>query len=130
MTVDAMHRPALLLVDDDIDALTASSLLLELLGYAVTAVDDPSKALQLLREGRRCDVLLTDVVMPVMNGIQFADAAVALRPGLRVIYLTGFSADLVAGGNRLQGDVIFKPWNVTDLDAAIRRCLPDLQAQG
>ncbi len=115
------HRPALLLVDDDADALTASADLLRLLGYTVTAVDSPSKVLQLLHGREHFDILLTDIIMPTMNGVELGQRARDLRHELRVIYLTGYSEEAFAKGSFLYGEVVLKPWSVQDLQAAINR---------
>ena len=115
------HRPSLLLVDDDADALTASADLLRLLGYTVTAVDSPSKVLQLLHGREHFDVLLTDIIMPAMNGVELGQRALDLRQDLRVIYLTGYSEEAFAKGLFLHGEVVLKPWSVQDLQAAINR---------
>jgi CheY-like chemotaxis protein len=115
------HRPSLLLVDDDADALTASADLLRLLGYTVTAVDSPSKVLQLLHGREHFDVLLTDIIMPAMNGVELGQKALDLRQDLRVIYLTGYSEEAFAKGPFLHGEVVLKPWSVQDLQAAINR---------
>jgi two-component system cell cycle response regulator CpdR len=111
----------LLLVDDDADALTASADLLRLLGYTVTAVDSPSKVLQLLHGREHFDVLLTDIIMPAMNGVELGQRALDLRQDLRVIYLTGYSEEAFAKGLFLHGEVVLKPWSVQDLQAAINR---------
>jgi len=113
--------PAILLVDDDADALTASADLLRVLGYAVTAVDSATKVLQLLHGPEHFDLLLTDIIMPVMNGVELGAEAVRLRHGLKVIYLTGYSEQAVAPDSYLHGEVVLKPWTVQDLQAAIRR---------
>lgn len=115
------YQPSLLLVDDDADALTASADLLRVLGYTVTAVDSPSKVLQLLHGREHFDVLLTDIIMPTMNGVELGQRALDLRHNLRVIYLTGYSEEAIAKGSFLHGEVVLKPWSVQDLQAAINR---------
>ena len=119
---EASHpTPAILLVDDDPDALTASADLLRVLGYPVTAVDSATKVLQLLHGPEHFDLLLTDIIMPVMNGVTLGEEAVRLRHGLKVIYLTGYSEQALAPDSYLHGEVVLKPWTVQDLQAAIRR---------
>jgi len=115
------YAPSILLVDDDPDALTASSALLDLLGYRVTAVDDPLRALELLQDGQPFDVMLTDVVMPAMSGIRLAEEAVRLRQDLHVVYVTGYAGELITGAGQLRGKVVLKPWSIEELEDAIRR---------
>jgi CheY-like chemotaxis protein len=117
-----MQRASILLVDDDIDALTASSDLLRLLGYRVTAVTNPLDALQLLQTGDDFDVLLTDIVMPKMNGVQLSAEAVRIRQALCVIYVTGYAADVAMRDAPLRGEVLSKPWSVEEIEDAITRC--------
>lgn len=117
----ASSAPSILLVDDDPDALAASADLLQVLGYPVTAVDSPSKVLQLLRGPKHFDLLLTDIIMPMMNGVELGEEAVRLRHDLKVIYMTGYSEQALAPDSYLRGEVVLKPWTVQDLEAAIRR---------
>ena len=64
---------------------------LERSGYAVTAVDRGTAAIPLL-ETETFDLLLTDIVMPEMDGIELAQRAGEISPGMRVMFITGFAA--------------------------------------
>lgn len=110
---------SVLVVDDDHDALTASATLLEVLGYRVTAVDDPLRALALVTNGEHFDVMLTDIVMPKMSGIELGEKALSRRADLHVVYATGFSEEL-AKNPAIKGPVLLKPWTVEELEEAIR----------
>ena len=113
---------SILLVDDDDSALWGAATLLEVLGYQVTAVDTADKALQLLREGVDVDLLITDLLMPRMNGIELSTQAARLRESLPVIYITGYSPDLIERNQtELKGEVVLKPWTVEQLQGAIER---------
>ena len=81
----------ILLVDDDLAVRNAISDLLEGLGYRVRAAADGETALDLLRTAPEVDVLLTDVAMPVMTGPALAREAVRVRPGLPVIFMSGYA---------------------------------------
>jgi CheY-like chemotaxis protein len=120
MTTTAVK--SILLVDDDDSALWGAATLLEVLGYEVTAVDTADKALQVLREGAEVDLLITDLLMPRMNGIELSAQAARLRESLPVIYITGYSPDLISRNEApLKGEVILKPWTVEQLQGAIER---------
>jgi CheY-like chemotaxis protein len=112
---------SILLVDDDDSALWGAATLLEVLGYQVTAVDTADKALQVLREGAEVDLLITDLLMPRMNGIELSAQAARLRGSLPVIFITGYSPDLIGRQQGLKGEVILKPWSVEQLQEAIER---------
>ncbi|SDG59531.1 PAS domain S-box protein [Paraburkholderia phenazinium] len=77
-----------LLVDDDLALLEATSELLKMLGHVPAMTDSPDEALRWLGE-RTFDVLLADLAIPGKSGIELAEKAVQLQPGLRVIFASG-----------------------------------------
>ena len=94
---------------------------LEKTGYAVTAVDRGTTALELL--GRESfDLLLTDIVMPELDGIELAQRAHALHPELRVMFITGFAAVTLRNG-ALPPDatLLSKPFHLRDLVIEVNR---------
>jgi CheY-like chemotaxis protein len=111
-----------LLVDDD-DAVraTAEGLLLDLGFEVLTAADGPA-ALSVLERDPQVRLLLTDVVMPGMSGVELARAATARRPDLRVLLSTGYAAEGVVED---AGDwpVLRKPYRLDALDRAARRAM-------
>ena len=118
----------ILIVDDDADALAAGAALLSVLGYRVHAARSGADALALLQANEHIAVLLTDVAMPGQNGFELAAAAKALRPDLGVIYVTGYSRDLLPSGRRVPGRILAKPWTADELQREIRLCLDGRQA--
>jgi len=82
-------------------------------GHEVFAVRDGGEALPVLAEGR-FDVLVADIVMPEMDGIELARRAGAVDPGLRILFITGFSAvALRSRGARLpEAKVLSKPFHL------------------
>ena len=111
----------IVLVDDDVDALDSTSALLEVIGYPTCSYSDASTALARLKSAPRARVLITDVVMPGMDGVALAASARAARPDLCVIFVTGYSADRLRGVASER--ILMKPWEVDDLTAAIEHCL-------
>lgn len=107
-----------LVVDDDPDVLAAACNLLEAEGHDVLRVASAREALTLLEAHRDLDidVLVTDIILPGhMDGFTLAETAKRRRPGLRVIYMSGYlKNEGVWGGPLLQ-----KPWTKDDLKSAI-----------
>jgi len=94
---------------------------LERVGYSVTAVDRGTAALPLL-EKESFELLLTDIVMPEMDGIELAQRASEIAPGMRVMFITGFAAvALKAGVGPPHAKVLSKPFHLRDLVAEIDR---------
>lgn len=113
---------AILVVDDNEDLLSSAEMLLSISGYKVHACSCPHVALQILRDQADINVLLTDVVMPRMNGFELADSAKQIRPELCVIYMTGYSADLLPQPGGLHGKLLSKPWSLDVLVEHIEQC--------
>ena len=114
----------ILLVDDDdqVRALTAA-LLLDL-GYTVRNVDSGEAALKILASGVGTDILLTDLVMPGMNGSQLARAAKARRPNLSIVFISGY-ADQIGEALGPDDRLIRKPFSISDLYRAIEATLAE-----
>jgi two-component system cell cycle response regulator CpdR len=125
---DEMIR--ILLAEDDTAMREYLARALERSGYAVVAVDRGTAALPLL-ESERFDLLLTDIVMPEMDGIELAQKAAAMVPGLRVMFITGFAAvTLKAGGAMPQARVLSKPFHLRDLVMEVDRLFEVGEANG
>ena len=94
---------------------------LERVGYRVVAVDNGAAALPLL-ESEPFDLLLTDIVMPEMDGIELAQKAAEIAPDIRVMFITGFAAvALKAGRKSPEARVLSKPFHLKDLVAEVER---------
>ena len=87
----------ILLAEDDTAMRQYLERALERAGYSVTAVDRGTAALPLI-EQERFDLLLTDIVMPEMDGIELAQRAGAIAPDMRVMFITGFAAVTLKAG--------------------------------
>ncbi|WP_265562008.1 cell cycle two-component system response regulator CpdR [Sphingomicrobium arenosum] len=111
----------ILLAEDDQSMREYLARALERVGYEVVAVDCGTKALPLLEEGKY-DLLLTDIVMPEMDGIELAQKASALDPAIRVMFITGFAAvALQAGRTAPEAKLLSKPFHLKDLVAEVDR---------
>jgi len=115
-----MSRPGLrvLLVEDNPHVLAFARHLLEDLNYEVLAADCGERALELLGEGKEVDLLLADVVMPGLSGIDLADAVRKLKPNLPVVLATGYSDEILRGSGA-DFEVLRKPYDTESLDKAI-----------
>jgi PAS domain S-box-containing protein len=113
----------ILLIDDDPDVREIASAMLEDLGCTVIGVGSGGAALDLLASGEPISLILSDYAMPGMNGAEVERAAEHLRPGVPLIFMTGY-ADLTAlrhvGGER----IIRKPFNESELARKIGLALP------
>ncbi len=111
----------ILLAEDDDSMRVYLARALEKVGYDVKAVDRGTAALPLL-DTERFDLLLTDIVMPEMDGIELAQRAAVIAPDMRVMFITGFAAvALKAGSTAPTAKVLSKPFHLRDLVAEVDR---------
>ena len=120
----------ILLAEDDQVMREYLARALERSGYRVTAVDRGTAALPLI-EAEEFDLLLTDLVMPEMDGIELAQKAGELRPDLRVMFITGFAAVTLKAGKAMpQARVLSKPFHLRDLVLEVDRMFEVGSASG
>ena len=126
-TFDALPRAeqgeTVLVVDDEPTVRMLVTDVLEELGYAAVEAADGASGLKVLRSDLRIDLLVTDVGLPGgMNGRQVADAARALRPELKVLFITGYAENAAITGGHLDPgmQVLTKPFAMDDLAGRIR----------
>ena len=111
----------ILLAEDDDDMRRFLVKALEKAGYDVADFDNGASAYERLRE-EPFSLLLTDIVMPEMDGIELAQKAGEMRPDLRVMFITGFAAvTLKAGKSMPQARVLSKPFHLRDLVLEVDR---------
>ena len=114
------------MVDDDPTVLEVERQLLESIGYTVIACGDPHDAIRVLEDGRSTiSVLITDLTMPGLSGIELAERVRAIRPTLRVICCTGYGDDrterqAVAAGLHA---FVRKPIDLDALAATLRKTI-------
>jgi CheY-like chemotaxis protein len=115
----------ILMVEDNDDVRAYSKMILTELGYTVIEASEAQAALEVLGTDQRIDLLFTDVVLPGRTGRQLADEALKLRPGLRVLFTTGYSRNAIVHQGRLDAGVqlISKPFTFEQLAARIRDVL-------
>ncbi len=116
----------ILLVEDDKDVRTYLTGALRDLRYRVLAAANAEVALRLLaEENLRVDILLTDIVMPGINGRELGQKAIQMRPRLKVLYMSGYARNAVVRDGRLDRDVDFlqKPISTQVLATRLRDAL-------
>lgn len=112
-----------LVVDDEPAVRELARDMLEERGYRVLAAGDAAQALNLLTL-EPVGLLITDVLMPRMNGFDLARAAQQVRPDLKVLYISGY-AQKIAHRMTVPGPILTKPYRQRDLIEAVEECLRD-----
>jgi two-component system, cell cycle sensor histidine kinase and response regulator CckA len=118
----------ILLVEDEPAILTVATMMLEQLGYVVMPASTPGEAIRLATEhSGRIDLLMTDVVMPEMNGRDLAKNLLALYPDLRRLFMSGYTANVIAHRGVLDEGVHFiqKPFSAKALGVKVREALSE-----
>jgi PAS domain S-box-containing protein len=116
----------ILVVEDEGAVLLSTIRILGTNGYKVLAQSSGSEALKLIDDpDRPIDILMTDVVMPGWSGVELARRARALRPALKVLYMSGYSSDIVARQGAIEkGSLLLqKPFTRIELLEAVRKTL-------
>ena len=115
-----------LVVEDEPSVLKLARRFLEDQGYRVLSTSVPAEALRLCEQHpETIHLLLTDVIMPEMNGPELAGRLRDIRPGLRVLYMSGYTADIIETQGRLAAGlpVLQKPFTHEDLARGVRAAL-------
>ncbi len=116
----------ILLVEDDPTLLEMGLMMLQRLGYTVLSAAAPSEAVRLVEDvDIKLDLFITDVVMPEMNGRELAERLMAIRPDMKHLFMSGYTADIIAHQGVLDEGVNFisKPFTLKELSIKIRRVL-------
>ena len=121
-------QETLLLVEDEPAILALAARMLELKGYVVLRAATPEDALRLAAQHRGgVHLLITDVIMPGMNGRELAAQLRSAWPNLKCLYMSGYTADVIARHGVLDAGVHFvqKPFSVADLATKVREALDE-----
>jgi len=128
--LDARGYEKVVVVDDDPHVRSSIARALRQRGYDVLEAGNGATALELMVDQRRqIDLLVTDVVMPGMDGRELATTARRGRPSLQVLYISGYTDDAVVhhGVERADVDLLEKPFHSEALAARVRQMLDDGQ---
>ena len=122
----AFKTVAILLVEDDEMVRNLTMMLLEKIGHTVVVAETPEEALALFEKvGMDIDLLLSDVVMPQMNGKSLKKSIEALKPGIKTLLMSGYTANVIAHHGVLEKGMHFiqKPFSMEDLAKKIREVI-------
>jgi DNA-binding NtrC family response regulator len=131
MSLNGSPPESVLVVDDEPAVRRFASRVLEEAGYRVEEAADGADALSLIRNGAvEPDAVLSDIVMPRMNGVELLQSLAVERPRLPVILMSGYGTDQLTGrGIPSPCGVLAKPFHPDRLLSEVRRCL-SLEASG
>ncbi|MEE4362350.1 MAG: PAS domain S-box protein [Desulfotignum sp.] len=116
----------ILLVEDEPSILRMTRMMLERKGYTVLAATTPAEAVKKAKNhSDSIDLLMTDVIMPEMNGRDLATKITALYPGISLLFMSGYTADVIANQGMLDAKVAFiqKPFSMADMTEKVREVL-------
>jgi response regulator RpfG family c-di-GMP phosphodiesterase len=119
-------QETILLVEDEPDILELITNLLEMQGYAVLATSVPSDAISLARDHfDEIHLLMSDVIMPGMNGRDLANNLLSFYPNLKRLFMSGYTADVISHRGILGEGLYFiqKPFSMQDLAIKVREVL-------
>ncbi len=116
----------ILLVEDEPMILDMTTTMLGMLGYTVLAAASPDEAIRLAKDHTgKVHLLMSDVVLPEMNGRDLAGQIVHLYPGIRLLFMSGYTANVIAHQGVLDDGVAFiqKPFSMADMTEKVREVL-------
>lgn len=122
----APGHETILLVEDEPAILDMAQLMLESMGYRVLSASTPGEAIHLAKEHTgEIHLMITDIVMPEMSGLDLAKIILSLHRGIRRLFMSGYSGDVIAQQNIPEEDFNFiqKPFSIHELDIQVRRAL-------
>ncbi|HNV72231.1 MAG TPA: ATP-binding protein, partial [Candidatus Ozemobacteraceae bacterium] len=123
----ATRSLTILLVEDEPSLLEISQLMLERCGHTVLTAHSPLTALKIEQEhSGALDLLMTDIMLPEMNGRELRDRLIARRPSLQTLFISGYTADVIARQGLIESGVHFlqKPFNRQKLLDKLAEILP------
>ncbi len=121
-----MQMAHILLAEDDLAMCRFLEQALEKAGHRVTAKHDGLQALAAVDAHNDIELLLADIVMPGMDGIELAQVASKKRPGIKIMFITGFAAVAMnAQAQQASARVLSKPFHLNDLVAQVEELLAE-----
>lgn len=116
----------ILVVDDEVDLLEIAVAYLVDMGYTALRATDGARALKIVAEQKKIDLMVTDIIMPGgINGVELAQRVRQLAPEIKIVYSSGFPADALAerSGTLVDGPLLHKPYHRTEFGAIIRHAM-------
>ncbi len=125
----ATRSLTVLLVEDDVEVADLLDAMLGELGHQVIRTSGAAQALEIVATEPRIGLLLTDVVMPQMNGLELAQAATKRRPGLPVVLTSGYVGEVLGAAENAPWPLLKKPFHLDALSRAVAEALDNPQVQ-
>ena len=125
MDENPIGHETILLVEDELAILKVTKKRLEQLGYTVMGFSSPMEAIAFTDNSTRVHLLMTDVVMPEMNGRDLSKKLAKSHPGIKCLFMSGYTADVIAHHGLLDEGLNFisKPFSMRDLSLKLREIL-------
>ncbi|NHQ60456.1 GAF domain-containing protein [Chlorobium sp. BLA1] len=123
---ESRGKEMVLIVEDEPDILSLCKLMLENNGYAVLTASTPLEAIRITSQyAEKIHILMTDVIMPEMNGCELARKLKLIRPDIKTLYMSGYTSDIIAQEGVLEEGVGFisKPFSLTALTKKVDELL-------
>lgn len=115
---DGHSVPKVLIADDEAMLRIVAAETLEDAGFSVSEAGDGSSALAILQADPSIELLVSDIKMPGMNGIELAEAGLKLRPELKVLLMTAYATETLPDSLRARGlEILRKPFDLNQLSA-------------
>ena len=128
--IPSSHGETVLLVEDEPALLKMSKMMLQKIGYRVLAAGTPGEAIGLAKKhAGEIHLLLTDVVMPGMNGKDLAERVHVLCPNMKILFMSGYSVNMITSQGVLDESVNFieKPFSMNDLGVKMTEVLSGIR---
>lgn len=119
-------KESLLIVEDDDDVRKLASSALSEFGYEVSSAEDGNKALEFVNENnQQIDLLITDLIMPGMNGKELSEKIKSLKPDIKILFVSGYTEEHIAQSGKLDKNINFlsKPYTMVSLAQKVREVL-------
>jgi CheY-like chemotaxis protein len=126
--IDVRGNECILLVEDNVEVRNLAENILRRQGYELLIANNGIEALEILDSVKfSIDLMLTDVVMPQMNGRELYEQAIERQPDLKVIYMSGYMDDIISRHGISEGEINFiqKPFAVSKLTQYVRKVLDE-----
>ncbi len=123
---ESKDNETILLVEDEPSILKIATIMLQRMGYTVLTADSPKSALELAQNhNEKIHLLITDVIMPEMNGRALAQQLISIHPDIKCLFMSGYTANIIAHHGVLEEGVYFiqKPFSREELAGKTREAL-------
>lgn len=116
--IDGHPAPKVLIADDEAMLRIVAAETLQDAGFEVSEAGDGTSALEILRSDPDIELLVSDIKMPGLNGIELAEAGLKLRPELKILLMTGYATESLPDSLRERGlEILRKPFDFNHLSA-------------